>query len=403
MRHAMIMAGGSGTRLWPLSRSQRPKQLLPLLPGGRSLLELSVDRIKPLVPDDDRRWICTNADFHNLIVDQIGFRPDRILGEPMGRDTLNAVAFSAAVIAKHDPEGMMAVLTADHVIEPVDRFVECMRTGFELVESNPETLVTFSIVPDHPATGFGYIERGSKVNYAGSANAAADAFTVKRYVEKPDLKTAEEYLAAGTFGWSSGMFIFPVQAMLKAIEKYQPECMEGIRKIQEAWDTSDSTAARIAAGDAPPGGESGQGALNSIYPTLPKISIDYAIMEPASRDHEIPVATVPMDLSWLDVGSWPSYAEIVDADATGNRVSVIEDRDRPSAAVNESGAADLTPVLEGCENVLAVSSLQGHQLALIGCSDLIVVQTADATLICPRDQAQAIKDFLKSRVPEQLH
>lgn len=370
----MVMAGGSGTRLWPLSRKSMPKQLLPLI-GGRSLLELAVDRMAAIVPSPAHRWICASCEYAQIIQDKLSYPARQVLAEPAARDTLNAVGLTAAVLAKTDPHAVFAVLTADHIIEPVDVLVRAFNAGFELVEADPHTIVTFSIKPTHPATGYGYIEQGERVRPDHSSTRDSHAppvFHVKRYVEKPDLPTAQAYLAAGNFGWSSGMFIVGAQLLSDLIRTYQPMCAKGLEQIAAAWATPAQ-----------------QAVLDEVYPTLPRISIDYAIMEPAARAAAAPesevrggVVTIPLDLRWLDVGSWTSLAETLTPDGQGHRTI--------GSALHEGG-----------RNVLAVSDDPGHLIATIGCENLIIVHTGDATLVCPAERAQDIKRLVDRLPPER--
>jgi len=369
----MIMAGGAGTRLWPMSRADRPKQLLKFIeqpgdPTPRSLLEIAALRLEGLIPPA-QRFICTAEAYRSAILASLPeFANDHILGEPMGRDTVNAVGLAAAVFEKLDPDAIFAVLTADHIIEPVATFQRLMDLGFRLVEQDPTRLVTFSIKPTHAATGFGYVERGAALPLpAHSASSDRNlAYRVQRFVEKPDLPRAQAYVESGQFGWNSGMFIFSAATVLDCLRRFKPESHAGLMRIQAAWGTPDQR--RV---------------LSEVYPTLPRISVDYAIMEPASNDRQVSVATVLMDLTWLDVGSWPAYGQTLSADADGNRAGGTT-----LAAVASTGN-------------LAVSSVPGHTIALLGCKDLIVVHTPGATLVMPASQAEKLKD-LHGTLPEPL-
>lgn len=351
----MIMAGGSGTRLWPMSREARPKQLIPFV-GGRSLLELSAARLDGVVPED-HRYICTNEAFRSAIREALPtLSDDALLGEPVGRDTLNAVGLTAAVLAARDPDAVFAVLTADHVIEPQDVFARRLEVGFRLVEGDRSRLVTFGITPTFPAVSYGYVERGDPI--AGFD----DAHRAKRFVEKPDRETAEAYLATGTFYWNSGMFVFSAATVLELIKAYQPATAEGLSRIAAEWRTPRRSAT-----------------LASIYPSLFRISVDYGLMEPASRDQRVSIAVVPMALHWMDVGSWPTYAATMQPDAKGNR-----------------SAATWTNM--NSQRCLVVSDDPQHVIATVGCEDLIVVHTKDATLVCRADLAEQVKG-VAAKVP----
>ncbi len=350
----MIMAGGSGTRLWPMSRGITPKQLIGLF-EGKSLLEIASKRLEGVV-SENHRWICTSQKHEEIICKKLGLPTSQLLGEPEPRDTLNAVAFTAAVLQKQDPDAIFAVLTADHIIRPQEEFARCLNIGFDVVEQDQSRFVTFGITPTYPATGYGYVELGEPI--CGGVRAC------KRFVEKPDKKSAEEYISSGNFAWNSGMFIFHAGSFLSALERLQPASYAGILQIADAWGTD--TQQRV---------------LDKEYPALPKISVDYGMMEPASTDNEISVCTVPMNVEWLDVGSWPSYGDTLDADANGNR-------------------SDTKSLHLESKNMLCVSSDKTHAITTIGCEDLVIVHTDDATLVFPASEAQRVKEMHSLVDPE---
>jgi mannose-1-phosphate guanylyltransferase len=351
MRYALIIAGGSGTRLWPMSRADLPKQLIPFI-NGKSLLEIAFQRIEGLIPAS-RCYICAGLKHRDAIFAGLSaLEKENFLGEPMGRDTLNAIGLSAAVLAAKDPQAVFAVLTADHLIEPVDKFQKIIEQGFTLVEREPQTLVTFGITPTGPATGYGYLELGESIAGGGKI--------VKQVKEKPPLPVAEEYFSKGPdhYLWNSGMFVWHAATLLDCIKRLEPAVYAGLTKIAQAWDTSER-----------------EKVLSEIYPTLKKISIDYAVMEPASRLEQISVAAIPMPLNWLDVGSWPAFAQTCAHDGNGNSLAVEKH------------------ILSETSNCLLASSEPDHLIAMIGCQDLIVIHTKNATLICPADKAEHIKEL----------
>jgi mannose-1-phosphate guanylyltransferase len=353
----MIMAGGAGTRLWPMSRRDRPKQLLPFL-DGRSLLEIAAARLDGVV-EPDRRLVCTGEAFRSQVRDALPDFPDeRILGEPVGRNTVNAVGFTAAVLAKRDPDAVFAVLTADHLIEPLDVFRRCIDLGYALVEDDPIRLVTFGITPTFASTGLGWVKRGDAVpGFDG-------AFRAVGFDEKPqDPAVARSHLESGVWSWNSGMFVFHAARFLEALEWFLPDAARGLAAIADAWGTGDQ-----------------QHVLDEVYPTLPSISVDYAVMEPAATDERRTICCVPMDVAWRDVGSWPTYGAELAADADGCRTNA-------------------QAIHHGSRDVLAVSDDPDHLVATIGCEDLIVVATRDVTLVCPAARAQEVRDLV-DRVDE---
>jgi mannose-1-phosphate guanylyltransferase len=352
MRYAMIMAGGSGTRLWPMSTRSEPKQLIPFI-GGRSLLQIAMDRLEGLV-DPSCRLICAGRAHRELICDRLPeVDADRYFAEPVGRDTLNAVGLVAAVLHRRDPEAVVAVFTADHLIEPVEVFADIVRRGFDLAEARDQALVTFGVAPTDPATGYGYLELGEPI--AGHEPARA----VHRFKEKPDADTAARYLEAGPerYLWNSGMFVWRAATLMRCIERFAPDNHNGLQRIAQAWDTPRRDAV-----------------LDEVYPELPKTSIDYAVMEPAAGADDLVVATLPMAVQWMDVGSWPSYAAVCEADDAGN--------------ARAAGRA----ILHDSAGTLVVSHDNEHLIATVGVDNLIVVHTPHATLVCHRDHAEKIKD-----------
>ena len=332
-----------------MSRGAMPKQLIPFI-RGRSLLALAWERLEGLA-GPDRRWICAGEAHRAAALAGVpGLDTSRFLGEPEGRDTLNALAFASAVIQKGDPEAVVGVFTADQLIEPADVFRRVVSEGYELAEDDSAVLVTFGIAPTHAATGYGYLSLGSPLRGA--------ARSVEEFREKPDLATAQQWVAAGPerFLWNSGMFVFSARGFLDCVGRYEPECRAGMARIADAWGTP-AQAAELAA----------------VYPRLRKISVDFAVMERASRDPAVKVAALPMALSWADIGSWPAFADTCEKDGAGNAL-----------------AAEKCLLLD-TRGTLVASSTTGHLIAALGCDDLIIVHTPTATLVCRKDRAEDVK------------
>ncbi len=370
MRYAMIMAGGSGTRLWPMSREGQPKQLIEFIhtDDGRtvSLLQLAAERAAGLTQHNSV-YICTGERYREQIMAAMpGFDEEHILGEPQPRDTVNAVAFAAMVFARTDPDAVFSVLTADQLIEPATVFAQAVELGYSLVEQDPTRLVTFGIKPDHPAVGYGYIERGPALKDA-RGDAIDGAFTVARFVEKPPLENAEAFFNSGRYDWNAGMFVFHARTLLDLYERFMPKNAELLRQLANAWGTH--AQRRV---------------LGEVYPKLARTSVDYGIMEPASHEPDVAIVGVRMDIRWLDVGSWPAYGQTLRADGNGNRAAGVR-----------------LAAFDAQNNLVIAENDPDHTIALVGCEDLIVVRTKQATLVIPRDRAQDIKK-LHERLPDHL-
>lgn len=343
MRYVVILAGGAGTRLWPLSRKGTPKQLLKLI-DGKSLLRISYERVAGFVPDE-RILVCAGAGYLDIVADELPEVPRaNLLGEPEGRDSLNAIAWPAAILAARDPEAVMAVLTADHIIKPVDEFQAALDEAFRACEADRTALATFGVVPTSAHTGFGYLERGEPVE--GLAN----TYAVRAFREKPDAATAQQYVASGDYWWNSGMFVWAARTLLEQVRVLQPEAYEGV----------------VALAAEP-------GRLGEIYPTLPRISIDFAVMEPVSQGRASGhVVAVRLPISWHDVGGFAALAEQLAHDTDGN-------------------AVEGTAVLLDSASNLIVNRAGTGVVAVVGLRETVVVATPGVTLVCPMAATEQIK------------
>lgn len=351
-RYAVILAGGRGERFWPQSRTAQPKHLLPIV-GDRPMLAQTIARLAGLVPPE-RIVVLTSANQADAVraaCPELG--PDQVWIEPMGRDTAPAVALAALYVAERSPGAALAMLPADQVVADEDAFRATLAAAFEVAES-AATLVTVGIPPDHPATGYGYLKQGEVLGEAGGR----PVHRVERFVEKPDRATAERYLAEGGFLWNAGMFIWRAEVVLDGLRRHAPDIA--------------AVAGRIATGLAAAGPNPAERAavLAREYPAFPKRSIDYALMEKA-EDVRVLAAT----FDWDDVGAWPSLRRHLPEDASGN---VVRGR----------------AVLVDAKGNIVVAG--GRTVALLGVEDLIVVETADAILVCPRNRAQDIKRVVQA-------
>lgn len=353
MRHAVIMAGGAGTRLWPLSRRERPKQLLRLF-DGRSLLRIARERLAKLF-EPANIWVITSAGYLDQVADELGDVPrENLIGEPVGRDTANAIGLAARLLAARDPDATMAVFTADHIIKPLDVFAAAIRVGLEAAEAEREALVTFGIMPTSPHTGYGYVQMGERVMDGDQAGRGGPpVYRVRAFKEKPPLERAREYFRSGAYLWNSGMFVWRVEAILRELARLLPANAATLERVARDWHSPERGA---AARDA--------------FGGLPKVSIDYGVMERAQR-----VLVVPMACHWLDLGSWTAVAESRQPDARGN------------VAIGERIIS-----VESDGNVLVSDA--GRLLVTLGVRDLVVVSAGDATLVCKRSDAQRVKELV---------
>ena len=344
--YAVIMAGGKGERFWPASTSKRPKQLLSLV-GEKTLLAQAVERLEGLIPPQNI-FVITNRELVKEARKAAPMLPAKqIIGEPMGRDTAAAIALGAALIAARDPKASFCVLTADHIIGDRPLFQRTLREGLKLAAER-EVLITIGIQPAFPSTGFGYVE-------AGEVLAETDGITFHkalRFVEKPDLATAKQYVASGRYFWNGGMFIWSIPTLEKAITQYRPQLLPMMARVKKT-----RTAKQLDV------------AMAREYPKLEKISVDYALMEKAGN-----IVMIRGIFPWDDVGSWPALENHIAKTAEGNTVVGV------------------------CESLDASGNIvmsRGRLTALIGVQDLIVVQAGDVTLVCPKARAQDIKKMVE--------
>jgi mannose-1-phosphate guanylyltransferase len=347
--YAVIMAGGSGTRFWPASRQRTPKQLLALA-GRESLLAATARRLSPLIAPDCV-YVVTGALLQEATARAVPqVPPAQVLAEPAPRNTAPCVAWALATVLRRDPEAVLAVLPSDHFIADEPAFQRAVAKALDVAKE--DYLVTIGIVPTRPETGYGYIEVGDKL----PNEAHRGAFVATRFVEKPDRATAEAFVAGGKHLWNAGMFFFRGQAMARAFEKLLPEAWQGALAI---------TAARAQ-------GE--QETLARVFPTLPSVSIDNAIMEKADR-----VAVIPGDFGWNDVGSWESAWELATKDSDSNAL--------PEGSVR----------VDARGNYVCDRTTTGNKrvYALVGVSDLVLVETDDAVLLIPRDRAQDVRSVVE--------
>jgi mannose-1-phosphate guanylyltransferase len=348
MLHAVIMAGGSGTRFWPASRQLMPKQLLRMT-GEQTMLQATYERLHRLV-SPEHILVLTNQALSDTVASQLPTLPqEHIIGEPCKRDTAPCIAVAASLIAAVDPEGSMIVMPSDHVIEPIAEFHRTVQSGLALVEEDPSRIVTFGIRPNYPAESFGYIQRGASIN----STLGTSAFNVDRFREKPNRETAQEYVQSGNFYWNSGIFLWKASTILKAIQANEPEMYAHIEAIAASIGKSNFTKT-----------------FEDEYCKIKGKSIDFAVME-----HYKNVAVVETTFRWDDVGSWQAMARLVSPDDNGNAVQGAY------LPIDSTG--------------MIVRSDKDHLVVTIGTDDMIVVHTQDATLVAPKSEEERVREAVQ--------
>ncbi len=347
--YAVIMAGGGGTRLWPVSRRELPKQLLPLL-DEQTLFQSTVTRLEKLFPPE-RILVVTVAEQASIMQEQAPEIPlENYLIEPAPRGTASVVGLAAAVLMQRDPEAMMAVLPSDHFIRNRDLFHYLLRAAFDVAEKG--YLVTLGITPTYPSTAYGYIRQGEALD----GEFKYPVYAVKRFIEKPDEQTAHQLLRTGDHSWNSGMFIWRVDNILTEIKKQMPELSDVVIKISASWDTPQKNEV-----------------LDALWYDLKIETVDYGVMENAEL-----VAVLPAGgLGWSDVGSWDSLSEVLLPDMNGN------------IAQNAHHLAIDT------HNSLVYSNDNERLVVTIGVDDMVLVDTGDVLLVCKSDQAQKVRDVVE--------
>ncbi|MCJ7734547.1 MAG: sugar phosphate nucleotidyltransferase [Anaerolineales bacterium] len=348
--YAVIMAGGGGTRLWPLSRQSRPKQMLKL-GQERSLFQVAVDRLQGLLPPE-QILVVTVEDQAPGLQEQCPEIPlDNYLLETMPRGTASVVGYAAAILSKRDPEAVMAVLTADHIIGNLKLFQKILTAAYQVAGEN--NLVTLGVTPSYPATGYGYTRRGELIGKYKDL----DVYQVLEFTEKPVLSEAERMFNSGEYAWNSGMFIWRVDVILNEIARQMPALFSQLSLIKETWGTEEQ-----------------EKTIREVWPEIKPQTIDFGIMENAEK-----VAVIPaVDLQWNDVGSWEALFDLLPADEDGN-----------IALGEEHISLDTTGTL-----IYALDT--PRTVVTIGARDLIVVDTGDILLICSRDKAQEVRQVVNN-------
>ncbi len=351
MNYAVIMAGGTGKRLWPLSRQKRPKQVLKLL-NGQTLLRQCFERLRPIF-DIRNIIVLTNANYVDVVHEDLSELPfNNVIAEPAVRDTASAIGLVSTILRKYDANATMAVVTADQIIKPPEILQDAIRDALAFINNNPDNLITFGIKPTFASTSLGYIKCGEGQQFPDCKN---EVYSVNAFKEKPDKKSAKEYLESGQYFWNSGMFVWKANTILAYLKKFLPATTEPLARIQANWD-----------------GPNQQQTLQEYFVKLPKISIDYAVMEKADK-----VNAIKLDCQWLDMGSFAALADVISSDKDNNIVI--------------AGQSELLD----CKKSIIVTEDKGHLIAAIGLENMVVAHSPDATLICHINETQRLKELLE--------
>lgn len=346
--YAVILAGGSGTRLWPTSRKKNPKQFHKLI-GEKSLFEATLDRIAPIVPIS-HCFTVTAGDYADILAELVPKIKKNIIREPVGKNTAPAITLAAAVIAKQDEDAIIIVLPSDHYIKNEAAFTEAIKAANKFLQSNPDYIVTLGINPTYPETGYGYIMVGKEIVEAEKKTGDSKIFSVAKFIEKPNSDNAKKFVMTWGYLWNSGIFIFKAKNFLNITKKYLPETYNIIAKIQRN-----------------PNSKSYNQVLKDNYSKIEPISIDYGILEKYNK-----VVVIPVDLGWSDIGNWASLHDLLS--------------DEGSNVIKGSHVGIDT------KNCLIHSS---KLVATIGLDSFIIIETEDSILICPKSRAQLVKDLLE--------